>query len=179
MEAMIMLNRQEIAKLIQEKELVSGYINLDVQIAPNGFDFTAGSVMEFSGPGALDFSNKERIIPQPREIRAEKISPQDKFGWWNLKKGAYKIRTNESVSLPRDLVMIAYPRSSLLRMGAFTQNAVWDAGFRGKSEFILVVDNPHGLKLKQNARIIQGVFIKINETDVGYQGIYQEQGGKG
>lgn len=169
-----MLNRPEIEKLIKEKELIADCINLESQLTPNGFDFTAGSVFEFLDSGALDFSNKERVIPQVREISPEKKNSEDKFGWWNLRKGTYKIRTNESINLPDDLVAIAFPRSSLLRMGAFTHTAVWDAGFKGKSEFILVVENPKGLRLKQNARIIQVIFVRINKTNLGYQGIYQE-----
>jgi dUTP pyrophosphatase len=168
-----MLNRQEIEGLIKEKGLITDYLNLDIQLTPNGFDLTIASVFEFIDAGALDFSNKERLIPQTKEIYPEKKSPEDKFGWWNLKRGAYKIRTNEVISLPEDLVAIAFPRSSLLRMGAFTQTGAWDAGFRGKSEFILVVDNPQGLRLKQNARVVQLIFARINET-IGYQGIYQE-----
>ena len=170
-----MLNRQEIQELIKEKGLITDYLNLDIQLTPNGFDLTAGSVFEFVSSGALDFSNKERVIPQAKEVLPEKKDPQDKFGWWNLKKGAYKIRTNEAFNLLNDLVVIASPRSSLLRMGAFTQTAVWDAGFKGKSEFILVVENSQGLRLKQNARIIQAMFIRINETNFGYQGIYQDK----
>ncbi len=168
-----MLNRQEIQKLIKEKGLITDYLNLDIQLTPNGFDLTAGNVFEFIDFGALDFSNKERVIPQVKEVPLKKKNPQDKFGWWNLKKGAYKIKTNESFNLPTDLAVIAAPRSSLLRMGVFTQTAVWDAGFKGKSEFILVVENPKGIRLKQNARIIQVVFIRINKTNLGYQGIYQ------
>ncbi|MFH1577851.1 MAG: deoxyuridine 5'-triphosphate nucleotidohydrolase [Candidatus Omnitrophota bacterium] len=169
----MMLNRQEIERLIREKELIKDYLNIDTQLTPNGFDLTVGSVFEFSNCGALDFSNKERVVPQMKEVPAEKKNPQDKFGWWNIKKGAYKIRTNESVSLPRDLTAVSFPRSSLLRMGAFTQTGVWDAGFKGKSEFILVVENPEGLMLKENARLIQLVFIRINATEQSYQGIYQ------
>ena len=169
-----MLNREEIEKLIKEKGLVTDYINLDVQLTPNGFDLTVEKVSEFDTAGALDFSNKERKVPEGREIPPHKENPQDKFGWWNLKKGAYKIRTNETISLPKDLIAVSFPRTSLLRMGGFTQNGVWDAGFRGKGEFILLVENPHGIRLKQNARINQIIFTKINETERGYDGIYSE-----
>ena len=168
-----MLNRDEIKKLIKDKDLISGYINLDTQLTPNGFDLTVGNIFEFDSPGALDFSNKERKIPSGKEIIPKKQKPEDKFGWWNLKKGAYKIRTNESVNLPHDLIGIAFPRTSLLRMGAYIVNGVWDAGFQGKSEFMLVVENPQGINLKQNARINHLVFVRINETDQGYQGIYK------
>ena len=168
-----MLNREELERLIKEQGLITDYINLDVQLTPNGFDLTVGSVYGFDAAGALDFSNKERIVPEGKEILPQKEKPEDKFGWWNLKEGAYKIRTNETVNIPNDLIAISFPRTSLLRMGAFTQNGVWDAGFKGKSEFILVVENPNGLRLKQNARITQLIFERINETDKGYNGIYK------
>lgn len=170
-----MLNRDEILRLIKEKNIVEGYIDLDTQLTPNGFDLTVGNIFEFEAAGAIDFSNKERFIPQVDEILAKKRNTKDKFGWWNLKKGAYKVRTNEVINLPLDLIAIAFSRTSLLRMGAFTQHGVWDAGFRGKSEFILVVQNPKGIKIKQNARIVQMIFIGINEAKIGYQGIYQSQ----
>ena len=57
-------------------------------------------------------------------------------------------------------------------MGAFTQNGVWDAGFSGKGEFILVVQNDKGIKVKENARIIQLVFFRVDETE-SYNGIYK------
>ena len=170
-----MLNHQEIEKMIKEKELIADYLNLNIQLTANGFDLTVGSIFGFIDAGVLDFSNKERVVPLTKEIHPKRKGPQDKFGWWNLKRGAYKIRTNEVLNLPQDLVAIAFSRSSLLRMGVFTQTAVWDAGFKGRSEFILIVENPGGLKLKQNARIIQLTFFRINKTDFGYQGIYQEK----
>ena len=57
-----MLNRKEIKKLIESRELIKGFIDLETQLAPNGFDLTAASVFEFDSPGALDFSNKERVL---------------------------------------------------------------------------------------------------------------------
>lgn len=170
-----MLNREELKKLIQEKNLVEGYIDLDTQLTPNGFDLTVGNIFEFTTAGSLDFSNKERKLPEAKEIPLQKGNPQDKFGWWQLKKGIYKIRTNEVVNLPKDLIALAFSRTSLLRMGAFTQHGVWDAGFRGKGEFVLTVGNPAGIRIKQNARIAQLVFFNVKETDAGYQGIYQNQ----
>jgi dUTP pyrophosphatase len=168
-----MLNRQDILQLIQKNNLIENYIDLDKQVTPNGFDLTVCAVFKFESGGAVDFSNKERVIPDCQEILPQKQNPQDKFGWWNLEKGIYKVKTNETVNLPNDLIAIAFPRSSLLRMGVFTHHGVWDAGFQGKGEFILAVDNPHGIKLKQNARLTQLIFLPINEAQEGYKGIYQ------
>ena len=158
----MLLVKEEIKKLIEEKKIVEDFINLDIQLTPNGFDLTVEKIFKFTSPGAIDFSNKERVIAE-----VEKILPQkrrgEKFGWWSLAQGAYKIRTNESLNLPSNLVALGFPRTSLLRNGVFIQNGVWDAGFSGRSEFILVVENPLGVKIKENARLVQIVFLKIKK----------------
>lgn len=169
-----MLNKSQIKKLVTEKKLIENYINLETQLTPNGFDLTVGEIFEFVSAGAVDFSNKERVVPEGKAILPEKQKPGDKHGWWNLAKGVYKIRTNETVNLPNDLTALAFSRTTLLRAGAFTQHGVWDAGFSGSGEFILSVENPSGIKIKQNARVAQLVFLGVDETE-GYNGIYNEK----
>ncbi len=102
-----------------------------------------------------------------------KENPGDEYGWWKLNKGAYTIRPNEVFKMPNDLIAISFPRSSLLRMGAYTHTAFWDAGFEGKVEFLLAVENPFGIRLKQNARITQVNFIPITASIKGYDGIFK------
>lgn len=170
---MVVLNKENLRKFILERNLIKNYINLDKQLTPNGFDLTVEAIFEFSSWGALDFSNSQRVVPQGRSILPKKAKPEDKFGWWELKPGGYKVRTNEVINLPLNLIALAYPRTSLLRMGAFVQNGVWDAGFKGKGEFILVVENSYGVRIKENARIVQLVFLKIEPTEP-YSGIYQD-----
>ena len=167
-----MLNKQEVRLLIEDKNLIKEYINLDKQLTPNGLDLTVRGIEQFEFPGALDFSNSERVVPSTKEIVPQKKNPEDKYGWWQLQKGAYKVRTNEVVNLPNNLVALAFSRTSLLRMGALTQNGVWDAGFKGRGEFILVVENLAGIEIKQNARIVQLVFFRVEETEE-YEGIYK------
>ncbi|MEI8349413.1 MAG: deoxyuridine 5'-triphosphate nucleotidohydrolase [Candidatus Omnitrophota bacterium] len=168
----IVFNKEEVRKLVASKKMIESYIDLDTQLTPNGFDVTVEKVFSFISSGALDFSNKERILPETKEVIAKKRKTTDKFGWWILKKGVYKVRTNETVNLPNTVVAFAFSRTSVLRMGAFTQHGVWDAGFRGKGEFVLTVENPKGIAIKQNARIAQLVFLSTNETE-GYKGIYK------
>lgn len=171
-----MLNHNEIQKLIKEKKLVEGYVDLEKQLTPNGFDMTVAKIFEFCGQGAVDFSNKERKMPECKELTPVKSNVEDKHGWWNLAKGAYKVMTNETVNMPKDMTALAFTRTTLLRMGAFTQNGVWDAGFSGKSEFILVVENTSGIRIKQNARVVQLVFEKITDAEKLYDGIFQNKG---
>jgi len=166
-----MLNKKEIKQLIEEKKLLDKYIDLQTQLTPNGFDLTVGKIFKFNGPGKADFSNKERVLPQTEELIPIKEKEDNPYGWWQLEKGVYKVRTNEIVNLPANLVALSFSRSTFLRMGAYTQHGVWDAGFCGRGEFVLVVDNCYGIHLKQNARIAQLVFFSVSETEK-YQGCY-------
>ncbi len=164
----MIIHDTELKKMIAaDPPLVEGHISLEHQLQPNGFDLTAHEIFKFTDSGKLDFSNKEREFPSMEPIEFKDM-------WAHLAPGAYKIKTNEYVNMPKDVIAFAQTRSSLLRMGAFTVHGFWDAGFHGKSEFTLVVQNPHGMKIKQNARIAQLMFIRL-KGDVGnaYSGIHK------
>jgi len=169
----MILNREELRKMIEEKDLIQDFIDLETQLTPQGFDLTAGEIHRYEGKGKLDFSNSERKIPVSTRIKPEKDKGDD-YGWWNLDKGVYKVVMNEKVDIPNDLAGFAYPRSSLLRMGCSIENAVWDSGYTGTGAFMLVVENEEGVSIKENARVNQLVFHKTEETQQGYSGRYQE-----
>lgn len=169
-----MLNGNEIKKLIEEEGLVSNYCKLDIQLTQNGIDLTAGEILTFKGAGKIDFSNSERQIPKCEKIEPIKEKEDDDYGWWKFEPGVYKIRTNESLSIPNNMAGFALPRTSLLRMGISVGNGFWEAGFSGRSEALLKVENPHGVNIKENARVIQMAFFYINEVEKGYDGEYKD-----
>lgn len=81
---------------------------------------------------------------------------------------------NEVVEIPPDVMAIARPRSSLLRMGATIETAVWEPGYKGRSQSLLIVHNPEGIKIKRNARLMQLIFFRLeNDAEKLYDGIYQ------
>lgn len=170
----MILNREELREAVEEG-LIEDYPHLETQLTPNGFDLTAAEIHRYAGPGKLDFSNSEREIPGTEKLEPGKQDEEDDYGWWSLDQGVYKVVTNEIVDLPKDLVALAFPRSSLLRMGATIENGVWDGGFRGRSEFMLRVDNPEGIEVKENARVNHIVFLRMEETEEGYSGVYSDR----
>ncbi|MCK4702236.1 deoxyuridine 5'-triphosphate nucleotidohydrolase, partial [Candidatus Bathyarchaeota archaeon] len=82
---------------------------------------------------------------------------------------------NETVKMPLDVAAIARTRSTLLRNGAALGTAVWDPGYHGKSSSLLTVHNPHGMRLKRDARIAQLIFFHTGEVEKGYSGVYQNE----
>ena len=163
------LGREELARRIgADRPLLRDFQSLDEQLQPNGFDLSLAEVARFTGAGAIGRSNAERLLP------ALETLPFDADGWLPLAPGAYQIVFNEIVDLPNDLMALGRPRSSLCRSGATIHTAVWDAGYQGRSTALLVVENPDGIRLARDARLLQLVFLRLNAaTAHGYDGAYQ------
>jgi len=139
----------------------------DGQFQPAGVDLSLESIYSFEGEGEIDGDNKKRRLPECKKIEFENSSIK-------LALGAYKIVFNEIVNVPEDVCAIARSRSSLLRMGAFVASAVWDPGYRGRSEALLVVQNPHGLIVHEKAKLAQIVFMRLEKkAHEKYSGQYQ------
>jgi dUTP pyrophosphatase len=168
---MTMLSRDELKKRIEcNPPLIENTIDTDTQLQPNSLELTLQSIESLESAGAVDFDNSEREIP------SSKIVEFNEDGWAFLKPGTYKVTFNEIVNIPLDLAAIARPRSSLLRCGVTVESAVWDSGYRGRSESMLVVFNPHGFRLKRDARVLQLVFYELHsEVSEGYSGKYQNE----
>jgi dUTP pyrophosphatase len=166
-----MLSHDELISLINKQPpLVDQMIDPDIQIQPNGIELTLQRVEIHEGSGSIAFDNSERKLPQTRAVAF------DDEGWIHLPKGSYKIVFNEIVNIPKNIAAIAKPRSSLLRCGATVETAVWDAGYSGRSESLLVVYNENGFKIKKDARVLQLLFFRLNEeVRKGYSGVYQNE----
>jgi dUTP pyrophosphatase len=150
---------------------VLGLLNSTVQVQPAGVDLTVGEVYRFRGHGLLGFSNESRVLPD-----VERLEFDDK-GRLFLERGAYRVRYNEVVKVPSDCVAIGLPRSSLMRMGATVISALWDPGYEGRGEGLLIVENPHGIVLEKNARVMQLIFVKLASKPVSkYRGVYMREG---
>ena len=150
--------------------LVESMIDPGVQIQMCGVELTLQRIDRFKSSGSLGFDNKDRRLPDLEELTF------DESGFAELAPGAYLVTFNEIVNIPRDAAAFARPRSSLLRSGASLETALWDPGYRGRSQSLLVVHNPAGLRLKRNARLMQLVFLKLcAPSEKVYSGIYQNE----
>jgi dUTP pyrophosphatase len=154
-----------LARLAADPPLVEHLTDPEAQIQPHGIDLCLDAVWRFANAGALWQAG--RALPTRSEV------PFDAHGKLHLRPGSYLVRFREVVHLPLDLMALARPRSTLLRCGAALHTAVWDAGYVGRSEALLVVANPHGLGLEVGARICQMVFFTLEGPGGSYAGAYQ------
>ena len=164
------LSKQDIHRLLkQEPPLIEDYINLKEQVQPNGFDLTLREVAMLQSPGTIPVENSQRLVSDLAPLVFGGL------GFIDLMAGAYIITYNEIVHIPRNIIALATPRSSLLRCGVMVNTAVWDAGYSGRSQSLMVVHNPQGFRVQRNARVVQLFFIKLTQETEGYQGIYQKE----
>ncbi len=164
------LSANDIRKLIdRDPPLVEGYLDLETQVQPNGFDITLRDIFRLQNPGQIAVDNAERIVSE--------LSPLefDGSGFINLESGIYSITYNEIVHLPNNVMALARPRSSLLRCGVSVGTAVWDAGYSGRSESLFNVYHPAGFRVQKNARVVQFVFFRLTGDTEGYSGTYQNE----
>ena len=153
----------------QNPPLVEGWSNLEEQIQANGFDLTLRELALTQSAGKITVANSQRVLP---ELAPLVFDGQD---FIELIPGTYIITYNEIVHLPRNVMALGRPRSSLLRCGVTVGTAVWDAGYSGRSQSLLVVYNTLGFHVQQNARITQLVFLQLSDKTEGYEGIYQAE----
>ena len=164
------LARKDIKKLIQQNPaLVEGYIDLEQQLQPNGFDITLRDVAALQNMGQIGKDNAQRQLPDLESLIF------DNHGFMELKPGNYMITYNEIVHIPTNLMALARPRSSLLRCGVSIGTAVWDAGYAGRSQSLMIVYNSAGFRVQKDARVAQLVFMTLSTETEGYAGKYQNE----
>ena len=162
------LSKQDILRLLEQKPpLIEGCINTDEQLQPNGIDLTLREVALLQSPGRIAVKDSQRHVSALAPLVFNGLDFID------LMPAAYIITYNEIVHLPKNVMALAKPRSSLLRCGVTVNTAVWDAGYSGRSQSLMVIHNPRGFRLQKNARIVQLIFLRLTQETEGYQGAYQ------
>lgn len=155
-----------------EPPLVEGMVDPALQVGENGIDLSVRKIERFTGSGMVGFGEDAKTVSPTEEIEfASSV---------HLAPGTYKITYNEWLNIPKNLIAIARPRTSLLRNGVAVEAGVWDAGYSGRGISILTVYNPAGLELQKNARVTQLVFLHLTQpVDIGYVGKYQNENRSG
>ncbi|MBI2850137.1 MAG: deoxyuridine 5'-triphosphate nucleotidohydrolase [Chloroflexi bacterium] len=164
------LARQDIRNLLKgQPSLIENYLDLEAQLQPNGFDISVRDIARLRTPGTIARENSQRAVSELAPLEF------DRLDFIDLTPGPYLITHNEIVHLPNNVMALGRPRSSLLRCGVTVNTAVWDAGYSGRSQSLLVVYNPLGFRLQKFARVVQLVFFHLTGETEGYKGAYQRE----
>jgi len=163
-----MLIDKEIRRWIAQDKMIQNYIDLDIQLQPNGFDLTIKDIMMFTDEREpyIDFANKNRRISSTIPILLA-------GGEYHLEQGIYLFRANEIFKTPDKIVGWGMSRSTLSRCGIVLNSAVLDAGYSGHLVFVMYI--PRAITFSKNARFVQMIFFRLKEApNQLYGGIYKE-----
>ena len=165
------LDRDSIGHLIEgTPPLLEHFLSLESQLQPNGFDMTVRDVARLATPGTIGVEGSSRVLSETEPMG---FGPD---GWLQLEPGPFLVTFNEMVNLPLNIMALGRPRSSLLRSGVSIHTAVWDAGYSGRSQALLVVYHPDGYRVQRDARLMQLVFLQMETAaSRGYQGRFQSE----
>ena len=157
------------------KNLVSEY----VKINPAGIDLAPKAIFRVP-EDKIDyayFHGKQRgyfidgeFVPLVEAL--QRVEPKNNF--WELDKGIYYV-VFPKVKIPEDMVALAFPRSTLNRLGLIKiQTAVFDPGYEG--EFNQTWYIPFKIKIHINEAWVQLVFFKLeNKAKDLYRGHWQNE----
>jgi dUTP pyrophosphatase len=162
------LSKKDILVLIhQTPPLIKDFVKLEDQLQPNGFDLTIRDIASIQSQGKIGVTNALRKLSDltPLSFKGEEFL--------YLAPGSYVVTYNEIVHLPKKVMALGAPRSSLLRCGVTVHMAVWDAGYSGRSQSLLTVYNPIGFQIQKNSRVAQLVFMELADETEAYNGAYQ------
>lgn len=120
------------------------------------------------------------IPKEGKTVQGMKLDEPTLYGsngseYWHLFPGVYSFDAIQGVEMAKGEAGWLVPRSSLTRNGVDVRSALYDAGYVGGVNGIIIVHNPYGIKIEKGARIAQFIVIKA-ETYKLYEGQYQ--GGK-
>ena len=164
---MVVIGYDTILELIEKKKLIE---NVDMNnVQPSGVDLRAKIIYRLKNGGYLGVKNRQtpnvdvvsdktgdKIVLEPNEF--------------------VLVETMEKVNMPKDLLALILPRSSLFRCGVSLHTAVVDPGFIGTLTFGMKNMSDHPFELEIGSKIGQIVFEEVKGNDKLYNGKYQ--GGK-
>jgi len=159
---------EEILKLIKQKPSLIENVN-EKNIQPSGIDLRVKCIYRLKNSGFL--GNSDRMTP---DVESVSDRPGEKI---RLEPNEFVlVETMEKVNMPKDIMAIVLPRSSLFRCGVSLHTAVVDPGFQGTLTFGMKNLSEFPFEIEIGSKIGQIVFEEVKGNVRLYDGKYQ--GGK-
>ena len=130
---------------------VSGMISPKHQVHGYGVNLTVRAIYEVDPVGAVDFGGSEYKRAGKMPVGTRRRTPEDRYEWWDLGRGAYFVEFNETLELAPDELGLLEPDERLLHAGA-AHAAQFLRGRVAPLEALLNVDTVR-VQIKMNARI--------------------------
>lgn len=165
---MVVIGYKEILKLIKQKPSLIENVE-EENIQPSGVDIRVKCVYRLKNGGSMGVNGRKtpEIEVVKNEIGKKVILEPNEF---------VLVETMEKVNMPKNLMAIILPRSSLFRCGVSLHTAVVDPGFIGTLTFGMKNLSKFPFEIEIGSKMGQMVFEEVKGNVKLYNGKYQ--GGK-
>ena len=194
------LGVDKLLKLVREKNLVEGLCERELENPEGcGFDLRLGKVWKIKGEGYLGVEDRKtcdvELVAEWKdgkngrsfgrthgsaptgEIKFVGLDPRVNPSSIIIKPNDfYLVTTIEKVNLPKNLVGIIKPRSTLQRMGIYVRTTQVAPGYCGELTFAVKNVGPCKVKVDLGARIVHIMFAQVSGETALYRG--QWKGGR-
>lgn len=131
------------------------------RVQSTGVDLTVGKIYRVNDTPLItdgEYYKGEREEIEPDEDRI-----------YTLNEGKYVVVYNEIIEIPEGHVGFVFPRSRLLRSKAHLTSAMWDPGYRGKGEGLLICDD---IQIEDGCGVGKMGLIQTDSNET-YEGSHQ------
>lgn len=140
-------------------------------VQPNGVDLRVGDIYKVRGKA--DFCGDDYEKPERKSVSCND-PPGNETPYFRLHPGHHIIVYDEEIAIPKGYVGHVYPRSRLMRCGLHMTTALWDQGYEGRGEGMLIVPPAIGnVKIPVRMPIAQMVFRTAELVEDDYDGTHQ------
>ena len=152
----MILNGNDIKKLIEENNVIENYNNENIQSASYDISISSQILKIKKTFKVIDLSNSEQV-----EKMYEKIDISDGY---NLKSGeCVLLILNEKINMPENMVAHIRPRTSLSRLGLYINFQHINSGYKGILNIAMYNMSHNTYRITPNLRIGQIIFEEITE----------------
>ncbi len=177
----MILNDKQIKKLVEEKKMISPFVDRSVQqgisygLQSFGYDLRVGSEFKI-------FTNiKGNIVADPKNFTEDNfITVKDDKSVLIPPNSFALANSLEYFKIPRDITGLVTSKSSYARVGLGNPPTVLEAGWEGVLVLELVNHTSNSIKVYSNSGISQILFFRGEEPNVSYadrEGKYMNQVG--
>jgi len=145
------------------------------QIQPNGVDLTVSGIERITGRYAR-FNRDDYRKPAREAVEYSYTERPGAVPHFRLYPGHYAVIYGEKVTIPEGHVGRVYPRSRVMRSGLHLTSALWDQGYEGRGEGLLIVPTfLDRITIEAGASLAQMVFIEAESVPAfdQYDGTHQ------
>ena len=162
------LGVDKLLKLVHAKRLVEDLCERELTNPEGcGFDLRLGKVWKIKGKGYLGVEDRQtcgtELVAEYKNNKSITVKPGD----------FYLVTTIEKVNVPKNLVGILKPRSTLQRMGLILRTTQIAPGYSGELTFAFHNAGPCSVKIDLGARIVHVMFAHVDGRTAIYRGQWQ------